>query len=117
MTGKRAPRVRAATTAPGLAGDAKPYKWRDPARRAPSAPPSAPPSVLAAIARAVTHPGLVTDRRVRETNADWQARAVLETVEPFIRADERKQIIDHARARTGDELAQIVADIIGEDQP
>lgn len=105
-----------------------PYMWRDPGRqrRLPEH------SLEARVARAIVTPETVTNRRQREGHAAWQARAVLDLItaairegrEPFagIRDDavaagreyEREHIVARLRGRAGDDLAAIVADMIGE---
>jgi hypothetical protein len=87
------------------------YVWRDPARRR-TKPPTA--SSTAIICRAMANPGIYADKRMHETDAAWQARAILAAIEPPIRADERRHIAGLARAKAGDELATIVAEIISE---
>jgi hypothetical protein len=87
------------------------YVWRDPARRR-TKPPTASPTAI--ICRAMANPGLYADKRMHETDAAWQARAILAAIEPPIRADERRHIIKQARARNGDPVAALVAEIIGE---
>jgi len=87
------------------------YKWRDPGRRRRRQPPATPTTIICA---AITDPGRYTDRRMHEHMTAWQARAILTAIEPHIRADERRHLIEQARAKQGDELALIVAEIISE---
>ena len=42
------------------------------------------------------------------------ALLMVEAAEPFIRADERKQIIEQARQQAGDSIAQMVENVTGE---
>jgi hypothetical protein len=61
-----------------------------------------PPSLAAAICKAWRYPELFTDRVMHETGDSHRARAVVAA------------IVEQCRARNGDELALIVAEILSE---
>jgi hypothetical protein len=106
------------------------YVWRDPARH--RRPPQH--TTEAAVTQAITNPDTVTPRRQYETQASWQARAVLDVIsqairqgrEPFAglwddavaagREHERAMMLARLRQRAdaGDDLARLVTDIVKE---